>query len=225
MRKITLAILAASACTGSITDPDPTNGGSNFTPPNSGPTSGSAGGTFDHDNDQISPWDLVQRLEIEGPPSFTSHMHSCPKILYADLGTVLTSLGVNTADMTMLSAGDLYSTGADALAAPDYANRIRENLAMTTAGASREFDIFAAAAPQIIANLPTLPQCQFNGSGATLFDANNQCQLDGISCLLGVPATQTHVDLCNITVQQGSTAQQGMNIAVASILAASLTCE
>jgi hypothetical protein len=227
MRKAIIAIVAASACGGSIsdTDPDPTNGGNGFTPPTAGPTSGGSNDTFNHDNNQISPWDLIAREEIEGPPSFTSHMHSCAKIFYATLGQVLTDNGISITDNTMYSAGQIYQASTNALAAPDFANAIRENLALTTSGASAQFDILAAAAPTIITNLPNLARCQVNGAGPELFDSNNQCQLAGISCLLGVPATQDYVDLCNIAVSQASTPQQGESIAVASILAASLTCE
>src|SRR5690606_27459609 len=87
----TLAILAstvlAPACTDEI---ESTN-----TPP-PGSTSGGETTTFDHDNSTISPWELLDRLQQEGPPSFTSRMHSCPKVRYATLGTVLTQIGVNT---------------------------------------------------------------------------------------------------------------------------------
>src|SRR3954463_4342272 len=141
----TLAILAssvlASACTDDLT---PTN-----TPP-AGSTSGDQTSTFDHDNSGISPWDLLDRLTKEGPPRYTSHMHSCAKVRYRTLGNVLTSLGVNAANATALSAGDLYVNGFNALGGPNYANRIRENIGITTSGASREFDIFAAAADEVI---------------------------------------------------------------------------
>jgi len=67
-----LAILAssvlASACTDDLPPSDPL-------PP--GSTQGGETNTFDHPGDTISPWDLLDRLEKEGPPSFTSHMHSC----------------------------------------------------------------------------------------------------------------------------------------------------
>ena len=99
---------------------------------------------------------------------------------------MLTSVGVNPANTTALSAADLYRTGANAIGAPNYANRIRENIGITTSGASREFDIFAAAADEIIAKVPTLTRCQTNGTPAVLFDAADQCDPTGISCIIGV---------------------------------------
>jgi hypothetical protein len=182
-------------------------------------------------NDGISPWDLLDRLQKEGPPSFTSRMHSCAKVRYMTLGRVLTSLGVTqigAANAPALSAADLYNNGDNAMGAPNYANRIRENIGISTSGASREFDIFAAAAPQIITALPTLDRCKTGGptgAPASLFNAQNQCEASGITCLIGVPAEAAHLDLCNLTVSRASTPQVGQRLAVAALLAAAYTCE
>jgi hypothetical protein len=213
------ASLGLAACTDSIQDTTPSD-----TPP-TGPTTGSDGTTFDHENDGISVWDLIDRLTKEGPPSFTSQVHSCSKVRYSTLGNVLSSLGVNLANTANPSAGELYRDGAAAMGAPNYANRIRENIAITTSGASRMFDIFAAGADEIIAALPTLPRCQSGGTGPVLFDANNQCQASGITCLISTPATQGHVDLCNLTITRASDPTVGKRIAVAALLAAAYTCE
>lgn len=217
----TLAILAssvlASACTDDLT---PTN-----TPP-AGSTSGGEDTTFDHDNSGISPWELLDRLTQEGPPKYTSHMHSCAKVRYATLGNVLTSLGVNPANTTALSAGDLYTNGFNALGGPNYPNRIRENIGITTSGASREFDIFAAAAPEVIAafgnaSSPLMTRCP----GAVLFDASDTCQPSGITCLIGTPATADHLNFCNKTITSASDVATGKQLAVAAMLAAAYTCE
>jgi hypothetical protein len=218
----TLAILAASvlafACTDDLSTPPDTSA----TPP-PGSTSGSTDTTFDHDNNQISPWDLLERLQEEGPPSFTSHVHSCSKVRYATLGNVLRSVGIDPTNTANLSAGDLYQTGYNALGGPNYANRIRENIGVTTSGASREYDIFAAGADEVIAAFAagTIARCP----GATLFDANNACQPSGVECLLGVPADAAHLDLCNLTVTKASDIETGKRIAVAAMLAAAYTCE
>jgi hypothetical protein len=217
----TLAILAssvlASACTDDLT---PQN-----TPP-AGSTSGDESTTFDHDNSGISPWELLDRLTQEGPPRYTSHMHSCAKVRYKTLGNVLTSLGINAANATQLSAGELYTDGFNALGGPNYANRIRENIGITTSGASREFDIFAAAADEVIAAFgnPTsalMTRCP----GAVLFDAANTCQPSGITCLIGTPATSSHLDFCNLTITSASDVATGKRLAVAAMLAAAYTCE
>jgi hypothetical protein len=214
----TLAILASTVLASACTDEVPTE---NTPPP--GSTSGSEDTTFDHDNDYISPWELLDRLQKEGPPRYTSRMHSCSKVRYRTLGNILTSFGVNTASTTALSAGDLYRTGANALGSPNYANRIRENIAITTSGASREFDIFAAAADEIQTAFTngTMTRCP----GAQLFDAADTCRPDGITCLIGAPATSRHLDYCNLTVSSASNVTVGKRLAVAALLAAAYTCE
>mgnify|MGYP006146334751 CR=1 FL=1 len=45
----------------------------------------------------------LDRLQQEGPPSFTSRMHSCPKVRVRTLGNVLTSLGVNMVQGTEMT--------------------------------------------------------------------------------------------------------------------------
>jgi hypothetical protein len=214
------ASLGVAACTGdSIDEPQPT--------PTPGSTSGGDDTTFDHDNDSISVWDLIDRLTKEGPPSFTSQMHSCVKVRYATLGQVLTSVGVNlntVGTATAPSAGDLYKSGASAYGASNYSNRIRENIGITTSGSSREFDIFAAAADQIIAAVPTLTRCQVNGTPAQLFSGST-CVAEGITCLIGTPATPAHVDLCTYSITHASDLLTGQRIAVAAMMAAAYTCE
>lgn len=216
---ILVASLGAVACSTDVDDDiDDT------APPTSG-TAGDEDSTFDHENDGYNAWDLIDRLAKEGPPSYTSRVHSCPKVPFATLGNVLRSLGVNTASTTNLSAGQLYTGGFNAMGGPNYANRIRENRSVNTSGASRMFDVFAAAADEIITAVPTLERCQVNGVGATLFDANNQCRADGITCLIGQPAQAAHLDFCNLTVTSASDVTVGRRIAVAAILAAAYTCE
>lgn len=223
MTRLTLlTILVASfgaACTDETTpneQPDNT--------PGDGSTIGSEQETYDHDNGGFDPWAVIDRLAKEGPAKYTSRVHSCPKIRYRTLGRVLASLGVNMANTTALSAPELYRDGYNAMGGPNFANRIRENITVSTSGASREFDIFAAAAPEIIAAVPTLQRCTVNGVPAVLFDGNT-CNPTGITCLLGAPATLTHLDFCNLTVSNASTPDLGKRIAVAALLAAAYTCE
>jgi hypothetical protein len=215
----TLAILASTVLASACTDDVPTEN----TPPPGSTSGGSEDTTFDHDNDYISPWELLDRLTKEGPPRYTSHVHSCAKVRYRTLGTILTSFGVNVANTTALSAGDLYRNGFNAFGGANYANRIRENIGITTSGASREFDIFAAAADEIQTAFTngTMARCP----GAQLFDVSNTCRPDGISCLIAAPATASHLNLCNITVSSASNVTVGKRLAVAALLAAAYTCE
>jgi hypothetical protein len=218
---IGLGLLGFAACSDDLSSSnDPTT-----TPP-AGSTSGDQSTTFDHENDGISPWDLIDRLEKEGPPKYTSHVHSCPKVRVATLGNVLRSLGVDTNAADALSAGGLYRSGTNALGGANFANRIRENIGVSTSGASREFDIFAAASDEIIANVGTLERCKDGGGNfAKLFDDTDVCQPSGITCLIGVPASVAHLDFCNLTVTGASDHATGKRLAVAAMLAAAYTCE
>lgn len=221
----TLAILASSVLASACTDEtDPVNA------PPTGATSGDETTTFDHDNNSISPWELLDRLQQEGPPSFTSRVHSCPKVKYATLGNILRSFNVTipTAQPAGgdVSAGALYFTGDNALGVANYANRIRENIGISTSGASREFDIFAAAADTVIAALaPGSATPMARCPGAVLFDTADTCQVSGITCLIGAPATTRHLDYCNLTVASASDKTVGKRLAVATMLAAAYTCE
>ncbi len=217
-----LTILASSVLASACTDETaPVNA------PPSGGTSGDETSTFDHDNSGISPWELLDRLQQEGPPSFTSRVHSCSKVRYATLGNVLRGLNVTIPTAAPaagdVSAGALYFTGDNAMGTANYANRIRENIGISTSGASREFDIFAAAADPIIASFTanSITRCP----GATLFDTNDSCQVAGITCLIGTPATTRHLDYCNLTVASASDKTVGKRLAVATMLAAAYTCE
>jgi hypothetical protein len=222
----TIAILASSVLATACTDEtEPVNA------PPSGGTSGDESSTFDHDNDGISPWELLDRLAQEGPPSFTSRVHSCPKVKYATLGNILRSFGVTIPTAAPaggdVTAGALYFTGDNAMGVANYANRIRENIGISTSGASREFDIFAAAADPVIANFAanTITRCP----GATLFDTSNACQPQGITCLVGYQPTgetmSRYLNYCNLTVASASDPTVGKRLAVASMLAAAYTCE
>lgn len=223
MTRLTLlTILVASfgaACTDDTTTPDPTDG----LPPE-GSTSGSEKETYDHDNGSFDPWSVIDRLAKEGPARYSSRVHSCPKVRYRTVGNILTSLGVNVADNTALSPGALWRDGFNAMGGPSFANRIRENIQVSTSGASRLFDIFASAAPAVITAIPTLARCNVGGVPAVMFDGN-QCNPSGVACLIGEPADLTHLEFCKITIESASTPDIGKRIAVAAMLAAAYTCE
>jgi len=201
--------------------------GSDFTP-----RSGTAGGminTFHHPaalgGTAVSPRDAMRRMTEEGPPAYTARVHSCRKVRYSTLGRILESRGVDLSAEEEPSAGRMWREADQALAAPNYEGRIGESTDLTVASSSRMFDIFVQAAPEIIANLPTRAECEIGGVGAELFDASGRCQQDGISCLLGEPATPAHVALCNDVVGRAPTPEQGQAIAVAAMMASAFTCE
>ena len=214
-----LLATAAFGCAGEELPPQEEN------PLPEGNASGGEDNTFDHESTQVDVWELLERLAAEGPPRYTSRVHSCAKIRVGTIGRLLASRGVSLDATGETTAGGLYTGGAQALGAANYGARARENVELTTAGASRLFDIFVAAAPEIIAAMPTLPECTVGGVGATMFDVSGACNPDGISCLIGYPAGPSHIELCNLTVQRASTPEIGQNMAVAVLAAAAHTCE
>lgn len=216
------ASFAVAACSGSIDD------GPQEEPPQGG-TAGSPEDTFDHENDSVSIWTLIDRLVKEGPPSFTSRMHGCVKVRYATLGNVLRGLGVRDLDVATPPAGSaarLYRAANNSIGTPNYPNRLRENTSLTTSGASSLFDIFAAGADEITTAMPNILRCQVNGVGPTMFDATGtKCNAAAITCLIGVPAQPAHVALCEQSIANATTPAIGRRIAVAALLAAAYTCE
>ena len=177
-------------------------------------------GTIESHSDPVEPdpFDTLDSLEQPGPPRYTSRVHGCTKMRYATLGNVLASRGV---DLAGSGAGALYTGGAQALAAPNYAARLREGIDIGLATTAKEFDIYIQAAPEMIANMATTPAC----AGAPLFDASGGCNARGITCLIGVPATPQHVAICNETIAQATDVESGKRLAVAVLASAAHTCE
>lgn len=218
------AVVVVGACEGStFTDEQPPTPPTDNPPPPDG-TTGGEDNTFDHPGGP-EIWDYLTRLAEEGPASFSSRMHSCPKMTYDSIGRLLASRGVDLNNNNNSSAGFLWRNGQSALGAPKLDVRSRESTELTTAAAARLFDIFAQAAPEMIAAMPTLASCTINGVGTTMFNEAGQCTLDGIACVTGTPATGAHLELCNLMISRASSPEVGMQLAVAALAAAAHTCE
>ncbi len=196
-----------------------------------GAFAGGQDNTFDHmaslgDDVLKDPYEVLKQRAEEGPPEVRTRLHSCQKIQVTTLRSILTGFGVNidaTGDPP--TAGQLFKEGTQALGASNYDARVGESLVWTAAGAAKLFDIWVQAAPEIIANLPNMPQCQVNGVGPQVFDENDKCVEDAVSCLIGRPATADHLAICNSAVQNASSVDNGKNIAVATLLSAAHSCE
>jgi hypothetical protein len=196
-----------------------------------GAYAGGESNTYSHAGDLSAfggrdPFDILAQREEEGPAEVRTRLHSCQKIQYETLGNLLTSLGVDLGKTsTPPSAGDLYKAGGGALGVANYDARVGEALTWSAAGAAKLFDIFVQAAPEIIANIQSAPQCQVNGVGQPMFDAQNTCVPDSLTCLMGRPATAEQVALCSHLVQEASSLDVGKTLAVATTLAAAHSCE
>lgn len=184
--------------------------------------------TFHHPGalDGVTPRtarEVLERMEEEGPPAFRARVHGCRKMRYGTVGRVLGGVGIDTAAET--GAGQMWRDADQALGAPNYAARVPETTELTTASASRLFDILVAGAPEIIANMPAEERCMIGTRGAVMFDADGACTEEGLTCLLGEPASEEHVLLCTELASRATTPEKGQIIAVASMLAAAATCE
>jgi hypothetical protein len=180
-------------------------------------------GTVEYTPDpaQPDPFTTLEQQQEGGPPRYTSRVHGCVKMRYATLGNLLASRGVDLTAADSLSAGAIYRGGEPSLGGPNFAARERENIAIGLATSAKQFDIFAQAAPEIIASIASRPEC----AGAPLFDGAGRCLARGISCLIGVPATPSHVDICNLTLARAADVESGKRLAVAVLTAAAHTCE
>ena len=233
---LSVALLVFAACGGGDNGGDPpadaatagdAAGGDAGTmePPGNGTVGSGADTTFNHPDSTADLFDIVDRLNEEGPPTYASRVHGCPKMRYTTIGNLLASRGVNMQATGETEAGFMWAQSDQALGVANYAARARENATLTTASAAKLFDIFVQAAPEIIAAMPTLEACTVGGQPTEMFNAGGSCTIDGITCLIGVPATLGHVSACNNIISQASTEAKGRIIAVAALLAAANTCE
>jgi hypothetical protein len=239
---VALFVLSLGACA------DDTQSGLIRKSHNDDPSATAAGekNTFDHAKEatggQNGVTDIKQRHVEEGlagSPADVAKMHAAQKISYAALGALLTDLGVTiagagtgtgtgggttgggkgtsngTAATAPATAGGLYVAGKSALGAPVYSSRTPEMLVPSTSALAKQFDIFVAAAPDIIANIGKSKRCP----GVVLVQSN-QLTEDGISCLIGKPASADHVTLANKLIADIGDPTKGTQIAVATILAA-----
>lgn len=157
---------------------------------------------------------------LVGSPEAVARLHGTQKISYGSLGLLLADLGVDVQGQDPASAGSLFRSGGSALGMPIYANRVPEQIVPSTSSLAKQFDIFTAAAPEIIANLAMSTRCP----GVVLV-ANNVFTQDGISCLLGKPARPEHLALANQVVTEATSSDIGTQIAIAALLSASHTSE
>ena len=222
---------AASNAPGGIVGGDGDDDPSNDDAARNGAYAGGDANTFDHaedlgQNGGRDPFDILAERQDEGPPEVRARLHSCQKIQVAALGRLLDALGVDLAATgNPPTAGQLYAGGKDALGAANYPSRTPEATTWTASGATKLMDIFVQAAPEIIAHIATAAHCQVDGVGHDIFDPDGSCNADAVSCLIGRPATEDHLAICNYVATTGSSLDKGRAIAVATLLSAAYTCE
>ncbi|UQA57985.1 hypothetical protein [Polyangium aurulentum] len=185
---------------------------------------------------QQDPFEILKKRAAEGPPEVRTRLHSCSKLTYSSLGEFLVSRGVNLDAVAVAgqppTAGQLYKSAAtkDALGVANFDARMGEAYFYTISAATKLFDIFVQAAPEIIEKADEVEACKISGTGYPVFNAEGNCTYYGLSCIMGRPATDDDMELCNLMVSQadGSKPADLPNkraLTVAAFLAAAHTCQ
>lgn len=169
------------------------------------------------------PTVVAKQTLIVGSLEEEARLHSCSKITYATLGQMLTSRGIDMTDTSQGSPGYLYQTGTSALGLADYPARVPEMLAPTAATLSKQMDIFVATAAIVPTSMPlaTTTACP----GVSLLDGAGKFTMDGISCLIGKPATEAHMTIANQILLEAPDTTTGVQLAISTLLEAAHTCE
>ena len=229
---ISLSALALSACEG--TQDSLTNGGTGggrgpARDPNA--TAGGEDTTYDHSNDPAGvppgvPYEPADPAAVwaVGSPEVTSRLPSCGKMTVASLGQILESSGLTgggTRPNGARSGQQLFQQGdtAAALGGPNYNGRVPEAPFASTAAVSKMFDIFTMASYDAVEGDWTAPACP----GVKVIGGDGKFTKDGISCLIGKPATEELVAIANDAIAKNP--QDGAKIAIAALLSAAHTCQ
>jgi hypothetical protein len=215
--------------------------------------------------DQGDPATLAARAADEGALDVGSRRHSCMKMKYETMGRMLATRGVNMGTLPVTiatncmaapfgtvgnigqrtqSARYVYCDSRLTLGYPQYAGRLSEATALTTASATKQADLYVSSAAEIITDanpngILNVDACKVNGQAAQLFNADNTCNEGGITCVQGYQATPDQLALCNRLVSQAdvtpanagqgtaavTAVMTGKRLAVAAIMTAAHACE
>lgn len=223
---ISVATLAISACddstSDSLTNGDPQGG-------TRAPTStGNDNGDFEHNATPGAPGageETVDPAQVRavGSPEVTSRLHGCGKMTVASLGQLLQSRGLTgggTRPANTQSGKAIFDAQetAAALGAANYNGRVPEAPFASTSAVAKMFDIFTMASYDAVAGNWTAPACP----GVTILEGGRFTK-DGVSCLIGKPATEEHVAIANDAIAKNPT--DGAKIAISALLAAAHTCQ
>ncbi len=231
MKRIALtliSVLSLMACADetadSLTGEDPASRDPNA-------TAGGSGTTFDHSNDpggaapgaDFQPPEPAQ-VRLLGSPEVSARMHACGKLTVTSLGSILRTRGLTGGGQrpaNTQSGQQIYANGATAaaLGAANYNGRVPEAPFASTSAMSKTFDIFTMASYDAVNANWTSTACP----DVKVMGTDGKFTKDGISCLIGKPARQEHVDIANDAIAKNPT--DGAKIAIAALLSAAHTCQ
>jgi len=222
---ISIAALALGACDDG--SDSLSNGQRNAT---RGGGTGTAGGedtTFDHSNDpgaaangaEFQPPEPAQ-TRLVGSPEVTSRLHACGKLTLASMSEMITSRALSGSNPGgTQSAQQIFAASGPALGAANYPGRVPEAPFASTSAMAKMFDIYTMGSYNVASTTWNAPACP----GTKVIGADGKFTEDGISCLMGKPATPEHVAIANDAIAKNPT--DGAKIAIAAILSAAHTCQ
>lgn len=222
------ALLAALSLTGCAADGTDTLGGRSGSGSSSEGASGSeTGSAYNHNNDPGSPPGDVPfqaaepaqkaaEVAASGSPEVAARLHSCGKITVASLGRVLQTRGIGGQAQQIFGQGPTSA----ALGGPNYGGRVPEASFASTSALTKMFDIFVIGADSVT-NANWAPEAC---PGTKLLEGGKFTK-DALTCLMGKPARQEHLDIANDALAKAKTPEEGAKIAVAAIMSAAHTCD
>lgn len=235
MKKIALTLIsvlavALAGCEGATSDTLSNGGTTDPRDPNA--TAGGEDTTFDHANDpggeapgaNTNPPTDPAQVRLVGAPEVQSRLHSCGKLTYTSLGSILTSRGLTGGGQrppATQSGQQIYTATATAAAfgAANYNGRVPEAPFASTSAMAKMFDIFTMASYDAVDAAFAAPAC-----GATkVIGPDGKFTKDGLTCLIGKPARDEHVAIANDAIAKNPT--DGAKLAIAALLSAAHTCQ
>jgi hypothetical protein len=230
MKLFTITVLAGllAACATEDSGPGQLDENNPVNNPNNRETAkdpSATGSTANHNNDSTgdpsggNTDNTAQKIENDqrvGGPDVVSRLHACGKISTITLGNYLLSRGLPQNGR----AYQAFTAGIQSLGAPSYGARVPEAAFPSISAHSKMFDISVLAAQEIITGMKTSTACP----GVDLVSTDGKSLTkDGISCLIGAPATNIHVEQAAAAIAENAT--DGAKIAVAAIIQSTIVCE
>jgi hypothetical protein len=223
---ISVAALGLGACDDGTADElgNGTGGGGRRGPND---TQGGEDSTFDHSNDpggsapgaEFQPPEPGQ-MRLIGSPEVTSRLHACGKLTNSSIAEMLRSRALSGGNPTgTQSAQQIFNAAGPALGAANYNGRVPEAPFASTSAMAKMFDIYTMGSYAAVGANWAPPACE----GTKVLDADGKFTMDGISCLIGKPATVEHVAIANDAIAKNP--QDGAKIAIAAMLSAAHTCQ
>ncbi len=132
------------------------------------------------------------------------------------------------------TAAYLYYTAKDAFEVPRTDSPFPEKVEHSVSSSLKLMDIFIEAAPEIIKNIGDpikAPACSLAGKNQPMFSpSDGSCVHESVSCLIGRPATDDHLLLCNLILQKAkpndpADVLRKQRLAVAAMLTGANLCE